>query len=209
MIYALVGTKKELREKGNKELISLGVVTRYIYSEQVSELESLIDGVSLFGDMVVIVCSQLGEVASSKEELLRLLSKMEASLNIFIIDEPFGDIHMVNRLSKVAEKVYDAREEKIKDVSVFKLCDSFMARDKKQSWIQFMDLRKRESGESIQGALWWKFNLMWQGVREGKKSAFSELECERIGGELLRSSILAHRGKKDLIIELERIILSL
>jgi 3-phosphoglycerate kinase len=61
----------------------------------------------------------------------------------------------------------------------------------------------------VGGALWWKFQMVWQGVLEGKKSLFSVVDCERIGGALVRSSILAHRGEKDLMEELERIVLSL
>ena len=209
MIYAVVGTQKEIREKANLELARLGPVTRYIYSEQVSDLKSLIDGVSLFGDTIVITCFQLGDSASSKEVLVDNLKDMASSGTIFIVDEPFGDVHMFNRLSKVAKKIYDAREEKIKDVSVFALCNAFTSRDKKEAWTRFLDVKTRESGEAIAGALWWKFEGLWQGVVLGRKSAFTEDECKRIGGDLVRASILAHRGERDLLLELERIILSI
>jgi hypothetical protein len=209
MIYSIVGTNREIREKGAKETSSLGIVTRYIYSEQVGELESHIDATSLFGDTVIIGCVQLGDVASSKEVLVSLLNKMKESANIFIIDEPFADIHLINKLTKVSAKLFNAKEEKIKDTSVFALCDSFAQRDKKQAWVDFINLREKGEGEAIQGALWWKFQMVWQGVLEGKKSPFSVEDCERIGGALVRSSILAHRGEKDLMEELERIVLSL
>lgn len=209
MIYSIVGTHTERREKGQKELIALGVPSQHIYSEQVGSLEALIDGVSLFGGVSIIMCIQLGEVASSKEEVVRLLDDMKTSPNIFIIDEPFADVHLFNRLSKVSVKVVDAREEKIKDVSVFTFCDSFIARDKKQAWVDFMKLTKNGSAEAIQGALWWKFQMEWSKVREGKRSLFTQGECEKFGGEIMRSSILAHRGERDLFLELERIVLSL
>jgi hypothetical protein len=208
MIYTIVGTHKERRDKGHKEFSSFGVATHHIYSEQVGSLEALIDGVSLFGEVTVIFCIQLGEVASSKEEMLRLLDGMKVSSNIFIIDEPFADVHLFNKLSKVSVKVIDAREEKKKDVSVFNFCDSFIARDKKQAWVDFMELKKSGSAEAIQGALWWKFQTEWGKVLEGKKSLFNKEECERFGGEIMRSSILAHRGERDLFLELERIVLS-
>ena len=209
MIYAIVGTHKERREKGNKEFSSLGVPSHHIYSEQVGALESLIDGVSLFGDVSIITCVQLGEVVSSKEEMIRLLDQMKISSNIFIIDEPFADVHLFNKLRKVSVKVIDAREEKVKDVSVFNFCDSFITRDKKQAWVDFLSLKNGGSREAIQGALWWKFQMEWSKVKEGKKSRFTEGECETFGGEIVRSSILAHRGEKDLMLELERIVLSL
>jgi hypothetical protein len=134
---------------------------------------------------------------------------MVTSSTIFIIDEPFATVHTVNRVSKVSQKMFDAREEKKKDVSVFGLCDSFIRKDKKQTWVDFLDVKQREEGEAIQGALWWKFQTEWAKVKDGKKSVFTEEECVRIGGELVRSTILAHSGKKDLFKELERIILSL
>ena len=108
MIYSIVGTHHRLREKGNKELSALGKAMHHIYSEQIGELESLINATSLFGDPVIVVCIQLGEVTSSKEELKRLLDSMSASTNIFIIDEPFADVHLVNTLSKVSKKLFNS-----------------------------------------------------------------------------------------------------
>ena len=46
-------------------------------------------------------------------------------------------------------------------------------------------------------------------MRSGKPSKFTSTECEDIGGKLLRSSILAHRGEADLKVELEKILLRL
>lgn len=209
MIYTIVGTHKERREKANKELQLLGEVKRYIYSEKSNELEMYSNAQDMFGDTVIVSCIQLGDVASSKGILVEMLERLESSSNIFIIDEPFADTHLTNKLKKVSKKFFDAKEEKIKDTSVFALCDSFARRDKKQAWIDFTDVKQREGGESIQGALWWKFQTIWQDVQAGKKSVFTPKDCERIGGDIVRSSILAHRGEKDLMTELERIILSL
>ena len=209
MIYSIVGTNVVLREKSNKEVAVLGKTTHHLYSEQVGELEALIDATSLFGGPVVVLCIQLSEVSSSKEELQRLLDSMSTSINIFIIDEPFADAHLVNRLQKVSKKLFDAREEKTEDTSVFRWCDLFVARNKKQTWVDFLELKKTETPEAIHGALWWKFQLEWSKVKKGKKSLFTEEDCKRIGKELMQSSILAHKGEKDLIVELERIILSL
>lgn len=209
MIYTVFGTHQATRTKANKELASLGTVTQYIYSEQVGTLESHIDATSLFGETIIISCVQLGDTAPSKEKLLSLLLQMEKSKNIFIIDEPFADVHLGNKLSKVSVTFFNAKEEKIKDTSVFALCDSFARRDKKQAWVDFMNLRSKGEGEAIQGALWWKFQSVWQGVKDGKKSAYTLPECERIGRDIVRSSILAHRGELDLMKELERIILSI
>jgi len=209
MIYSIVGTNITIREQGLKELKEVGQATRHMYAEESKELESFISATSLFDMTSVVVCIQFAEDASSKEEMIRLLPEMQSSSNIFIIDEPFADIHLTNKLLKVSKKVFDAREKAIKDDSIFKITNSFIARDKKQAWLDFLDITTRESGESIQGVIWWKFQIEWQRVKEGKRSLFTVQECERIGGDLVRSRILAHRGERDLSIELERIILSL
>lgn len=209
MIYAIVGTDKGIKDKAISEMKSFGEVSRYIYSEQVDELESLVAGASLFGDVIVVNCVQLMDQASSKEELLRLLPEMEESTNIFIIDEPFADIHKYNKLKKIAKKIFDAREEKKKDSSLFVFCTSFARRDKKAAWLDFMHLKEKESPEAIQGALWWKWREVWQATLSGKKTPFNKAECESFGELIVKSSIKAHRGEIDLFLELERIILLL
>jgi hypothetical protein len=209
MIYSVVGTSRVVRDKALVEFSKLGPITQSIYSEQIGALESLIEARSLFGERIIVSCVQLMDGEVGKEEMLRLLPAMEQAENIFIIDEPFGDVHRFNRLSKVSKKILDARVEKVRDMSVFTLCTSFAARDKKNTWINWMNVKDKESGEAIQGALWWKWKDLWQSVKEGKSTKYTLPECERIGAELVRSSIVAHRGERDLMVELERIILSI
>jgi hypothetical protein len=207
MIYTIIGTHTALRDKARKELSSLGDTTHYIYSEQIHELEPLISAQDMFGGTIVVTCSQLLENASSKEILIELLPKMEASETIFIIDEPFADVHKMNKLAKVSKKLFDTREEKKKDDRVFLLANAFAKKDKKESWLAWMEVRDLEA-EAIQGALWWKFMLVWQSVLEGKRSPWTVEECERVAGKLVRAPILAHRGEADLRVELEKIVLS-
>jgi hypothetical protein len=209
MIYAIVGTETTKREKAHEILSKEGVVSAHIYSEHVATLEPLISASSLFGEKIITHLIQVMDIASSRDELVRLLPEMKESINIFIIDEPFADANRVNRLTKYAEKVFDAREEKKERVDVFTLCTLFAKRDKKESWVEWMRIRDLDSPEVIQGALWWKFQIIWSDTKLGKPSKFTLGECEAIGGELLRSSILAHRGEGDLKTELEKIILSL
>ncbi len=209
MIYAIVGTDTNKREKAYELLNKLGNVSAHIYSEQVATLEPLISASNLFGDKVIANLIQVMDVASSRDEVVRLLPEMKESTNIFIIDEPFSDANRVTRLTKYAEKVYDAREGKEKDVDVFTFCNLFARRDKKEVWIEWMRIRDLDSPEAINGALWWKFQGVWSDVKLGKPSKFTLNECEEIGGKLIRAPILAHRGEADLKVELEKIILSL
>ncbi len=209
MIYAVVGGDAKKREIAFSELAKKGESKNHIYGEQIDQLEPIINAVSLFGDTVVVTLVQTMDNASSKEEVTRLLQDMKESSNIFIIDEPFADANRVSRLTKYAEKVYDAREEKVKDVDVFTLCNYFAKRDKKNAWLEWMKLRDSGSKEAVAGALWWKFQIVWQDAKAGKVTKFTQEECEKIGGDLVKASIRAHRGELDLGLELERIILSL
>ena len=149
------------------------------------------------------------DVASSRDEVIRLLPKMKDSQNIFVIDEPFADANRVTRLTKYSEKVYDAREEKKKDVDVFTLCNLVARRDKKGAWLEWMKVRDLDSPEAIHGALWWKWTTVWQDVNNGKPSKFSKEDCEKIGKKIIRANIEAHRGEKDLKVAIEEIILSI
>lgn len=209
MIFAIVGTDTSKREKAYESLASQGVVSAHIYSEQVATLEPLISASSLFGDKVIANLIQVMDPASSRDEVVRLLPEMKESLNVFIIDEPFADANRVSRLTKYAEKVFDAREEKKKEVDVFTLCNLFARRDKKNAWIEWMKIRDIGSPEAIHGALWWKFQIVWSDTRNGSPSKFTVTECEEIGAQLMRASIKAHRGEGDLKVELEKVILGL
>ena len=209
MIYVIVGTDKVIRDKAYKELSKFGEITSHIYSEQIITLEPIISAASLFGDKVVVNLIQCMDVASSREEVVRLFSQMKESSNIFIIDEPFSDGNRIKSLTKYAEKLFDGREEKKKDVDVFTFCNLFARRDKKNTWIEWMRIRDLDSPEAIHGALWWKFKTNWSDVIESRQSKFTLDECEQIGGKLVRANILAHRGEADLKVELEKIVLSL
>lgn len=209
MIYSIVGTDTNKREKSYEALEKVGAISAHIYSEQIATLEALIEATSLFGDKVVANLIQTMDVASSREEVIRLLPDMKDSQNIFIIDEPFADANRVTRLTKYSEKVYDAREEKKKDVDVFTLCNLFARRDKKGAWLEWMRVRDLDSPEAIHGALWWKWTTIWQDTIKGVPTKFTLQECENIGGKLMRANIEAHRGEKELKVTLEEIILSL
>jgi hypothetical protein len=208
MIYSIVGTESKQREKALTELAKLGTPSAHIYGEQISALQPLIEAGSLFGDKVIAHLIQTLEKAETRERVYDLLPDMEDSENIFIIDEPFADANRMKKLEKFSKKVFDAREEKKRETDPFALCNAFARRDKKSVWVEWMRLRELEP-EAIQGALWWKFQTIWADARAGRPGKFTLAECEEIGGRILRSSILAHRGERDLRVELESIILSI
>lgn len=209
MLYLIIGTNTKIRESARKELAQLGGITRRLYQEDIHAIKPLLDVSSLFGDTTIVECVQMLDHPAAKEHIYELLEDIERTETIFIIDEPFADAHKVNKLAKFSKKIFDAREEKPKDGEVFTLADYFIKRDKKNAWMTWRLLKEKHEGESIQGAIWWKFAQVWQATLTGKKTAFTKEECEKIGGMLVRSVLLAHSGKADLNEELEKIILSL
>lgn len=209
MIYALVGTEPKIREKALQELAKLGNPSAHIYGEQVSAVEPLVNASNLFGDKIIAHLIQTLERAETRERVYDLLPRMKESDTVFVIDEPFADANRVKKLEKVAEKIYDAREEKEAQTSPFSLTNAFARRDKRAVWVEWMKLRDDVEPEAVQGALWWKFQTVWLDTLSGRPTKFSKVECEQFGKRILESSILAHRGEKDLKVELESIILSI
>lgn len=209
MIYTLVGTDAKKRERVMAEIAKLGVPNVHLYAEQISALVPLIEAGSLFGDTVIAHLIQMLEKAETREYVYDLLSQMESSQNIFFIDEPFADANRMKKLEKFSKKLFDAREEKAREATPFALSDAFARRDKKSVWVEWMKLRDVETPEAIQGALWWRFQTVWNDVRSGRPGKYTLPECEDIGRKIMRSSIEAHRGERDLKIELETILLSI
>jgi hypothetical protein len=208
MLYALVGTDTKKREKALADIAHLGTPSVHVYAEQVSLLEPLIDAGTLFGDRVIAHLVQMLEKAETRDYVYELLPRMKESQNIFVLDEPFADANRSKKVEKYSEKLYDAREEKARGADPFTLCNAFVHRDKKAAWREWMALRDVETPEAIQGALWWKFQGIWSDTKSGMPTKFTLAECESFGKRILESSILAHRGEKDLKVELESIILS-
>lgn len=210
MLYVILGTNKELRDKAKKELKQLGEPHDVLYVEHKDRLLPLAETSSLFGGKMIVECVQILEGGITvKEEVYALLPTLESSETIFIFDEPFADVHKANKLAKFAKKVFDGREEKVKDTSVFTFADQFMRRDKKAAWASLLTLKETHEAEAVQGALWWKFTEGWKGSFSGRRRLFSEKEYEIFGKKLLLAPILAHQGKADLFDELEKVTLSL
>jgi hypothetical protein len=209
MIYVLVGTDSKKREQALSKFAQFGTPSAHIYGEQIHALKPLVEASSLFGDVIIAHLIQTLERAETREYVYDLLPSMKESANLFIIDEPFADANRTKKLEKFAEKLHDAREEKPETVSPFGVCNAFARRDKKAVWMEWMAIRDMLEPEAIQGALWWKFQTIWADTKAGRPSKFTLQECEAFGGRIVRSSILAHRGERDLKVELESILLSM
>lgn len=208
MIYSVVGTNQKIREESFKKILNGRNSTTYIYNEQIANLKPLIDATSLFGDEIIVTLIQTLDKAESREVVYDLFAEMKDSKNLFIMDEPFADSNRIKRMEKYSEKVFDAREEKEKELSPFNMCNSFGRKDKKQTFVEWIKIKDiAEPLEMVHGALWWKIKTIWGDTLDGKKTNFNLDECEKFGEEILRSSLDAHRGKVDLKNKLEEIIL--
>lgn len=208
MIYTVVGTNKEKREKAMEWLSKLGTPNASLYSEQIAALRPLVEATNLFGEKIIAHVIQTMEVASSREEVTKLLGEMQDSKNTFIIDEPFADANRVKKLEKYSEKMFDCREQGPGEASPFPMCNAFARRDKKQAFIEWMKIKDiSEPVEMIHGALWWKMKTIWEDTLSGKPTKFTKDECEYFAGKIMRATMDSYRGKGNLKDRLEEIIL--
>ena len=208
MIFSIVGTSIHIRKKSFEEILKGLTPTAYIRFENVWELEALINAEDLFGGEVIVLVEQVGNDADGRDVLKKSLKEMESSKNLFIIDEPFVETSFVKTLEKYSKKLFDGREEKTKGKDPFSITNAILKRDKKSAWLAWMEVRDLDA-EPVQGALWWRVRTLWEGVKEGKKAAYSEEELSKMGFSLIEMSHRAHRGEVDLKEELEKFVLSI
>lgn len=208
MLYVVVGTDVEIRKKGLLKILHGRNPSLYLRKETMFQVPALIDAQDIFGGEVIVMLEQVGNDAEGRELLKGLLKAMQTSKNIFILDEPFIDTSFVKTVAKYAELIIEAKEEKVKEGFPTAFLSSFEKKDKKQAWVEWMNLRDKEV-ELIHGALWWKVKTLWSGVLQGKKSAFSKEELAALGFALVTGSHKAHRGEADLREEIEKVVLGL
>jgi DNA polymerase III delta subunit len=208
MIYSIIGTDIHTRKEALNAILKGRNPTAYVRSDNTWELNHLINADDLFGGEVIALVEQVGTNAEGRETLKNAFKEMELSKNIFIIDEPFIETTFVKTLEKYSETLFDAREEKVKGKDAFGLANAILKRDKKEAWLEWMKVRDMDA-EPVQGTLWWRVRTLWEGVKEGKKSLYTEAELARMGFNLVEMSHRAHRGEADLREELEKFVLSI
>lgn len=207
MMYAIVGTEVETRKKALASILKNKNPTYYVRKDTFFQLSALIDAQDIFGGEVIVMVEQVGSDVEGRELLKKQLPAMKESVNLFIIDEPFTDASFTKTLEKYGE-VFNAKEEKSKKEFPSIFLSAFEKRDKKNAWVEWMKLRDGET-ELLHGALWWKVKMLWQGIKTGRRGAFTEEEIAHIGYELVSASHKAHRGEADLKEEMEKIILGI
>jgi len=208
MIYSIIGTNIQIRKKAFEEVLQGRSPSAYVRSNNVWELDAFIDAGDLFGGEVIVLIEQVGADAEGRDALKKILKNLEESKNLFIIDEPFVETNFAKTLDKHSKKLFNAKEEKTKGKDPFGITSAIMKRDKKEAWLAWMEVRDLDA-EPVQGALWWRVRTLWEGVKEGKVSAYTEEELAQMGLTLVTMSHRAHRGEVDLREEIEKFVLSI
>lgn len=213
MIYSIIGTDIKKRNRAFSEVLKGKDISSHIYSNNIYMLEPLISAQDIFGGEVIVVMEQTMDKSRSdekenKEVVKKLLPAISESKNIFIIDEPFADANRVKSLEKYSEKIFDCREEKVKEKNAFALCDALERRDRKMAFVEWMKI-KDLTGEVTHGAIWWKVRSMWEDGLEGRELKYSKEEIELMGRKLIDMSHEAHRGEVDLKDEIEKLVLGI
>ncbi len=149
---------------------------------------------NIFGDRTKVILEQWN-TEEYRDYVYKYLDKIKESENIFIIDEIDILDATLKKISKCAEKVFDAREKEIKE-SPFLLADYIYMGNKKAAWLEYCRLLKGgEAVESMAGVINWKL-----------KSSKSE-KHKNINFNIMRAVALDHDGECDAEKEVESIIL--
>jgi DNA polymerase III delta subunit len=198
-------------------------VTSQNYEE--NPLAFLVAGQGLFASKYIVFYDNIFECKEIKEEILGALAEIKASENIFIFLEKELDKKSLEKITKHAEKVQEYAEgekTKKKEYNPFAISDALLSKDKKRLWMLLMEAKKKgNAAEEIHGIIWWQVKaLRLASVSKDAKEAelspfvfskakaasggFSESETINMMSDLVSMYHDAHRGEKDLWVEMER-----
>jgi len=198
-------------------------ITSQNYAE--NPLESLVAGQGLFASKYIVFYDSIFESKDIKEEVVGALAEIKASENIFIFLEKGLDKKTLEKFSKYAEKVqeYDETEKaKKKEYNPFAISDALLSKDKKQLWMLLMEAKKKgNAAEEIHGIIWWQIKVLKlsMGAKDAKEAELSPFvfskakaasgdftvrQTDAMLSDLVTMYHDAHRGEKDLWVEMER-----
>ncbi len=238
MLYFLHGTDTDkARAKAREMLANLhqkkpeAEVFR-LDSDSWSEarFDELIAAQGLFEKKFIVFASRLFENKEAKETVMKKLSAVGGSENIFIFLEGAVDKAALAAVAEVAEKIQSfekAVEKKARPFNIFSLADALGGRDRKTLWVVYQKaLRSGAAPEELSGILFWQVkNLMLARQSASAQAAglnpfvfqkarrygdnFSPAELKNLALRLISIYHDAHRGLLDFEAGLERFILSL
>lgn len=194
----------------------------------VDALDELIYGQGLFSPKSIIVLDRVCAAEELKEAICARLADIGASENIFIIFEEKLDKKTLTKLKRHAAKIqeFEGEAPAKERFNVFSLTDALGKRDRKALWVLYR--KAKQAGvpdEEIHGILFWQVKAMLLSERAGsakeaglnpfvyKKSQgflrnFSQGELSLLSSELVTLYHDARRGKHELGVALERLLLS-
>jgi DNA polymerase III delta subunit len=200
MLIIKIGTRLKKRvecedyiKSLEKNLSSFDVVI--LKKDELSGVPQYFD-TNIFGDTIKVKLEDWN-TEEYRDHVYKYLDKIQESKNIFIIDELEMLEATFKKISKYAEKVFDAREKEIKD-SPFLLADYIYAGNKKAAWLEYNRLLSSgEAVESIAGVINWKLKS-------------SRLEKHKyINFKIMRAVAMDHDGLCNAEKEVEGIILKI
>ena len=193
-------------------------------------MDELIFSQGLFERKFIVFVNRLFENAEAKEAIVKKLSAIAKSENIFIFLEGKVDKATLLLIAEVAEKVqtFETKEGKKKfEFNIFSLTDAFGKRDRKNLWVLYQ--KASASGaipEEIHGILFWQVKNMILASETGSATEaglapfpfmkakqflknYTLNELKHISSKLVTLYHDSHRGIHDFEIALERFVLTI
>ncbi len=176
-----------------------------------SQLDELTGGMGLFSTTYLVFLSHLFESEEAKEAVLRKLSSLADSPNIFIMLEAKLDKETLLAVTEAAEKTaaFEKKEGGKRDAfNIFSLTDALGRRDKKNLWMLYQKaLREDFAPENINGVLFWKVKSLLTAPYPNR--SWRKEELKDLSRRLVSLYHDSHRGIHDFAIGLERLVLNL
>lgn len=173
-------------------------------------LDELIGGQGLFSKTYLVFLSYLFENEEAKEGLLKKLSEINDSPNIFVMLEAALDKTILLAIAEAAEKTlaFEAKGREKEIFNIFSLTDALGRRDKKDMWVLYQQaLREGFVPGNINGVLFWKVKSLLTAPYPNRSWRRDELKD--LSRHLVSLYHDSHRGIHDFAIGLERLVLTL
>ncbi len=193
---------------------------------QPGRLTELSKSVGLFENKHIVFLSFPLEIEEKKEIFLASVEEMQDSESVFIVLEGEIDKKIVTLLEKSSEKILESQAGKEKGDKNFAFGDALVGKDKKNSWLLFRDMVDHgASAEELQAMIWWNYKTLkiakdTENAKESglhpfvfqkmkrASSKFTEKEISEKLQTLVDIYYKGHSGDKDMILLLEKMILS-
>ncbi len=175
-----------------------------------SQLDELTGGIGLFSKTYLVFLSYLFENEEAKEVVLKKLSEIAESPNIFVMLEGKCDKETLLAITEAAEKTnaFEKKGGKKETFKIFSLADALGSRDRKNLWVLYYQaLREDFAPENINGVLFWKVKSLLSAPYPNRQ--WKREELKDLSRRLVSLYHDSHRGIHDFAIGLERFVLQI